>query len=198
MGRQIHCAHTPGSNLLMIFTPTPLHGAYVIEPERLEDHRGFFARTWCVREFEACGLEAALVQCSTSFNKVRGTLRGLHYQAPPYEEDKLVRCTMGSIYEVIVDLRPDSPSNKKYFAVILSAKNRKMVYVPKGLAHGFQTLEDNTEVFYQISEFYEPAYARGVRWNDPAFGITWPIDNPIMNERDRTYSDFRDVYVTHS
>jgi dTDP-4-dehydrorhamnose 3,5-epimerase len=182
----------------MIFTPTPLHEAYVIEPERLEDHRGFFARTSCMREFQAHGLDTPFVQCSISFNKSRGTVRGMHYNAWPNEEIKLVRCTMGSIYDVIVDLRPDSPTVREHFAVILSAENRRMLYVPKGFAHGFQTLEDNTEVFYQISEFYEPAYSRGFRWNDPAFEIRWPVQETIMHERDRTYEDFRDEYVTNA
>src|SRR5256885_1512079 len=143
----------------MIFTPTPIRGAYVIEPEPLEDHRGFFARISCIREFEAHGLEMPFLQCSISFNKSRGTIRGMHYNIWPHEEVKLVRCTRGSVYDVIVDLRPDSPTLKKHFAIVLSADNRKMLYVPKGLAHGLQTLDDNTEVFYQISEFYESSYA---------------------------------------
>jgi len=182
----------------MIFTPAPLEGAYVIEPELSEDHRGFFARTVCMREFESYGLETSFVQCSISFSKSRGTVRGMHYNVWPYEEVKLVRCTAGSIYDVIVDLRPNSSTNRKHFAVTLSAENRKTLYVPKGFAHGLQTLEDNTEVSYQISEFYQPIYARGFRWNDPAFQIRWPLDEPIMHERDRTYADFRDEYVTHA
>ena len=182
----------------MIFTPTPLHGAYVIEPEPLEDHRGFFARISCLREFEAHGLEMPFIQCSISFNKSRGTIRGMHYNVCPYEESKLVRCTMGSVYDVIVDLRPDSPTLRQYFAVTLSATNRKMLYVPKGFAHGLQTLEDNSEVFYQISDFYEPSHARGFRWNDPAFEIRWPLEETIMHERDKTYADFRGEYVTHA
>ena len=159
----------------MIFSPTPLAGAVLIEPERREDSRGFFARTWCNREFEAHGLAPLIVQCSISFNKKRGTLRGLHYQAPPHAETKLVRCTSGAIYDVIVDLRPESPSCRRHFATVLSAENRAMLYVPEGFAHGFQTLEDGTEVFYQMSKFHAPECARGVRWNDPAFAIEWPI-----------------------
>jgi dTDP-4-dehydrorhamnose 3,5-epimerase len=175
----------------MIFLETPLPGAIVIEPERLEDHRGFFARTWCQHQVERHGLNPRLVQCSISFNKQRGTLRGMHYQVSPHAEAKLVRCTMGSIYDVIIDLRPDSPTFTLHFAVALTAENRKMIYVPEGFAHGFQTLEDTTEVFYQMSAPYVPAAARGVRWDDSTFGIRWPIANPIMVDRDRNYPDFR-------
>lgn len=174
----------------MIFTATALKGAFILEPERHEDDRGFFARTWCQQEFAAHGLNPCLVQCNISFNKTKGTLRGMHYQAFPYAEEKLVRCTMGSIADVIIDLRPKSPTFKHYMSIVLTAENRRMLYVPKGFAHGFQTLEDNTEVFYQMSEFYAPAYARGIRWNDPAFGIQWPADERIILERDQTYPDF--------
>lgn len=174
----------------MIFTETPLPGAFVIEPERLEDTRGFFARTWCQREWEAHGLDPRLVQCSISFNKKKGTLRGMHYQAEPYGEVKLVRCTSGAIYDVIIDLRPQSPTFTQHYAVVLSADNRKMLYVPHNFAHGFQTLDDNTEVFYQMSELYTPEAARGVRWNDPAFRITWPDAQRIIIERDQQYPDF--------
>ena len=147
----------------MIFNETKLKGAFVIEPERLEDERGFFARTWCQREFEAHGLNPRLVQCSISFNKKKGTLRGMHYQVAPYEEARLVRCTMGAIYDVVLDLRPASSTCKQWVAVELTSENRRMLYIPGGLAHGFQTLKDNTEVFYQMSEFYQPEYVRGVR-----------------------------------
>lgn len=174
----------------MIFTETLLAGAFVIEPELLEDARGFFARTWCERELEARGLVTRIAQCSTSFNKRKGTLRGMHYQAPPFAETKIVRCIRGSMYDVIIDLRPESPSFARHFAVVLTADNRKMLYVPGGFAHGFQTLEDDTEVLYQISEFYVSTHARGVRWDDPAFGIRWPIDERTIVERDRTYPDF--------
>ena len=179
----------------MIFTATALEGVYVIEPEQLKDHRGFFARTWCQREFDQHGLETELVQCSISFNEKSGTLRGMHYQTAPFQEVKVVRCTMGSIVDVIIDLRPDSPSFKMHFAIMLSAQNRKMLYIPKGFAHGFQTLEDHSEIFYQMNQFYASECARGIRWDDPAFGIRWPMDNPIMHERDRTYADFREEYV---
>ena len=174
----------------MIFVETRLKGAFVIEPERLEDERGFFARTWCQREFEAYGLNPRLVQCNISFNKEAGTLRGMHYQAAPYEEAKLVRCTQGAIHDVIIDLRPESPTFKQHTAVVLTAQNRKMLYVPEGFAHGFLTLEDHTEVFYQMSEFYAPEYARGVRWNDPVFNIQWPTAVQVISDRDRNYSDF--------
>jgi dTDP-4-dehydrorhamnose 3,5-epimerase len=174
----------------MIFTETKLKGAFIIEPERLEDDRGFFARTWCEREFEAHRLNPRLVQCSISFNKSKGTLRGIHYQAAPYEEAKLVRCTSGAIHDVIIDLRSESPTFKQHSAVTLTAHNHKMLYIPEGLAHGFLTLEDNVEVFYQMSEFYSPNHARGVRWNDPAFGIEWPATVAVMSERDCHYPDF--------
>ena len=175
----------------MIFTETPLRGAFVIEPEPLEDARGLFARTWCRREFEAHGLETRIAQCSTSFNKRKGTLRGMHYQVPPAAETKIVRCTRGSMYDVIIDLCPESPTFTRHFTVVLTAENRKMLYVPTGFAHGFQTLDDDTEVLYQISEFYSPDHSRGVRWDDPAFGIRWPDDDRTIVERDLAYPDFR-------
>jgi dTDP-4-dehydrorhamnose 3,5-epimerase len=174
----------------VIFTETKLLGAFVIEAERFEDERGFFARTWCQREFKAHGLNPRLVQCSISFNKKKGTLRGMHYQVAPFEEVKLVRCTKGAIYDVIIDLRPESPTFKRYIAIVLSADNRKMLYIPERFAHGFQTLEDNTEVFYQMSEFYAPEGTRGVRWNDPTFAIEWPHAVRVIIERDRNYPDF--------
>ena len=174
----------------MIFIETELKGVLIIEPERLEDERGFFARTWCQREFEAHGLNSRLGQCSLSFNRKRGTLRGMHYQAAPYEEARLVRCTMGAVYDVALDLRRSSPTFKQWTAVELTADNRLMLYIPEGFAHGFQTLEDNTEVFYQMSEFYHPECARGVRWNDMAFRIHWPITPSVISERDRGYPSF--------
>jgi dTDP-4-dehydrorhamnose 3,5-epimerase len=177
----------------VIFVETALPGAFVIEPERLEDQRGFFARVWCAREFEAHGLDARLVQCSISFNKRKGTLRGMHFQVPPAAETKLVRCTAGAMFDVIIDLRPDSPTFIRHVSVVLSPENRKMLYVPAGFAHGFQTLADDTEVFYQMSELHSPGHARGVRWDDPAFGIRWPDDERIIAERDRTYPDFTDA-----
>lgn len=174
----------------MIFRATRLAGAYVIEPERIEDERGFFARTFCAREFQAHGLNTHFAQCSTSFNKAKGTLRGMHYQAAPHQEAKLIRCTRGSIFDVIIDLRPQTPTFKQHVSVELSAANRIMLYVPEGFAHGFQTLEDDSEVFYQISEFFAPDCARGVRWNDPAFGIQWPEAVRTISRRDRQYPDF--------
>ena len=155
-----------------------------------EDDRGFFARTFCRREFEARGLNPQVVQCNVSFNKRKGSLRGMHFQASPHSEAKLVRCTAGSIYDVIIDLRASSSAFRKHFGVELSARNRKMLYVPEEFAHGFQTLEDDTEVFYQMSQYYSPEHSRGVRWDDPAFGISWPPGERIIIERDRTYPDF--------
>lgn len=175
----------------MRFNKTTIKGLYIIEPERLEDERGFFARTFCQKEFEAHGLNTRLVQCSISYNKRMGTLRGMHYQVAPMAEAKLVRCTGGAIYDVIIDLRPGSLTYFQWVAVELNAENRKMLYIPEGFAHGFQTLEDNTEVFYQISEFYAPEYARGVRWDDPAFGIEWPLPVKIISEKDRSYKGFK-------
>jgi len=174
----------------MKFLETKLTGAFILETQRLEDSRGFFARTWCQREMVAHGLNPRLVQCDISFNKIKGTLRGMHYQIAPHEEAKLVRCTSGAIFDVMIDLRPDSLTFKQSFSEILSADNHKMLYIPEGLAHGFLTLEDNTEVFYQMSEFYSPNHACGIRWNDPLFGIQWPFEPCIMSERDNSYPDF--------
>lgn len=175
----------------MIFTETKLAGAFVIEMERRADERGFFARTFCRQEFEAHGLDPEVVQCNVSFNKRKGTLRGMHYQASPFAEAKLVRCTSGSIYDVIIDLRPSSATFKKHFAVELSAENGRMLYIPEHFAHGFQTLQDDTEVFYQMAQRHSAEHARGVRWNDPAFGIEWPEGERIIIERDKNYPDFR-------
>ena len=174
----------------MIFQETKLRGAYIIELQRLEDKRGFFARSWCQREFQEHGLNPRLVQCNVSFNHHQGTFRGMHYQVAPFEEARVVRCTSGAIYDIIVDLRPDSPTFKEHVAVVLSAENRRMLYVPEKFGHGFVTLEDNTEVFYQMSEFYAPECARGFRWNDPAFGIQLPLAVNVISDRDRNYSDF--------
>ena len=169
----------------MIFIETELKGAFIIEPEQLEDERGFFARTFDQKEFEAHGLNPRVAQCNISFNRKKGTLRGMHYQIAPYEEAKLVSCSRGAIHDVIIDLRPNSPTLKQWIAVELTAENRRMLYVPEGFAHGFQTLEDNTEVFYQMSEFYHPECAKGVRWDDPAFGIEWPrVEKRIISEKD--------------
>ena len=174
----------------MIFTETNLKGAHVIDIEKREDERGFFARSWCRREFEAHGLNPNLAQCNISFNHHNGTLRGMHFQIKPYEEAKLVRCTKGSLCDVIVDLRPDSPTYKKHLSVVLTSENRRTLYVPEGFAHGFLTLEDDTEVFYQISEFYMLKSQRGFRWNDPAFAISWPAEVEFISDRDRNYPDF--------
>ncbi len=176
----------------MIFKETELKGAYIVELEKLEDERGFFARSWCQNEFSNHGLNSRLVQCDISFNKKSGTLRGMHLQTPPKAEAKLVRCTRGSIYDVIIDLRKDAPSYKKYFGVNLTSENRRMLFIPEGFAHGFITLEDNTEIFYQMSEFYAPECARGYRWNDPAFDIQWPNEVTVISERDRNHPDFID------
>jgi len=174
----------------MIFTPTELSGAYVIQTERHEDVRGYFARIFCEKDFSARGLETRIAQCSVSFNRRKGTLRGMHFQASPFEEVKLVRCDRGAIYDVIIDLRRESPTFKKHFGIQLDVWNGNMLYVPAGFAHGFQTLEDDTEVFYQISQMYSAEHARGVRWNDPAFGIHWPEDQRTILERDQNYPDF--------
>jgi len=172
----------------VLFIETKLDGVYIIELEKIEDDRGFFARTFCQREFEAHGLNPRIAQCSVSFNWRKGTLRGMHYQVAPYEESKLVRCTMGAIYDVAVDLRPESRTFKQWVAVELTGENGRMFYIPQGLAHGFQTLVDNTEVFYQMSEFYHPQCARGVRWDDPAFGMSWPIKEVIISIKDASFA----------
>jgi dTDP-4-dehydrorhamnose 3,5-epimerase len=169
------------------FIETRLPGAFIIEAELIEDQRGFFARTFCRREFEARGLNPNIVQCSISFNLKKGTLRGMHFQAAPYGEAKLVRCTMGAIYDVVIDLRADSPTFKEWTAIELTAENRRMLYVPEWFAHGFQTLKDNTEVLYHMSEFYRPDSTRGLRWNDPEFGIRWPVPVTVVSVKDSNY-----------
>ncbi len=174
----------------MKFEALSLAGAYVIEMEQLADERGFFARAFCRREFEAHGLDPNVAQVNVSFNRRRGTLRGMHYQAAPHEEAKVVRCTQGAIWDVIVDLRPGSPTFRQWQGVELSSANRRSLYVPRGFAHGFQALADDAEVLYLMSEFYHPESARGVRWNDPAFGISWPIADPHMSPRDASYEKF--------
>lgn len=176
----------------MLFTEAGLAGGgvFIVEPERLEDERGFFARAWCEREFRAFGLVPRIVQCNISFNRCRGTLRGMHYQVAPHEEAKLVRCTRGRIYDVVIDLRPDSQSFCGWVGVELTADNHRMLYVPPGCAHGFLTRSDETEVFYQHSEFHNPASARGVRWDDPAFGVVWPEPVTTITPRDASYPDF--------
>ena len=173
----------------MRFRPTALAGAYVIEPERNVDERGFFVRTWCAQEFERQGLDPRLGQCGASFNHRRGTLRGLHYQAPPFAEVKLVRCTRGALFDVALDLRPDSPSFRRWFGLELTEDNGLALYIPRGLAHGFLTLAPATEIEYKISTPYERSAGRGLRWNDPFHGITWPGPIEVIAPRDREYPD---------
>lgn len=174
----------------MKFNQTPLSGAYLIEIEPHEDERGYFARTWCREEFLKHQLNTTIAQCSISYNRKKGTLRGVHYQVKPFEEAKVVACINGAIYDLIVDLRPASETFQRWFAVELSAEKKNMLYVPEGFAHGFQTLEDDCEIFYQISEEHQPEYARGIRFDDPAFGFQWPIGERLISERDRTFPDF--------
>jgi dTDP-4-dehydrorhamnose 3,5-epimerase len=177
----------------VIIEPIEIAGAYLIDPERFEDERGFFARTWCPREFEKHGLNPRLAQCSISFNKAPWTLRGMHRQVAPHEEAKVVRCTRGAIFDVVLDLRTSSPTYLQWRGIELTAENRRMLYIPEGCAHGFQTLESDSEVLYQISEFHHPESARGVRWDDPTFGIRWPSQPSVVSERDRTYPLFQET-----
>ena len=174
----------------MKFIEAALPDAFIIEPEPLEDERGFFARTFCAQEFERQGLNPRLVQCSISYNRLKGTLRGMHYQVSPHAEAKMVRCTRGAIYDVIVDLRTESPSYRRWMSLELTAGNRRALYIPEGLAHGFQTLENDTEVLYQMSEFFHPESACGVRWDDPAFRIEWPEAVRIISPKDLAYPGF--------
>lgn len=174
----------------MKFQKTNLPGPVEIHLQPHVDERGLFARVWCQKEFESQGLNPRMVQCNISYNEQKGTLRGMHYQVEPFGEAKVVRCTAGAIYDVVIDLRAQSPSYRRWLGVVLSAKDRNMLYIPEGFAHGFLTLEDHTEIFYQMSEFYHPEAARGVRWDDPAFQIRWPGEIEVISERDRTYPDF--------
>jgi dTDP-4-dehydrorhamnose 3,5-epimerase len=174
----------------MRFEETKLAGVYLVEPERAEDERGFFARTWCTREAAARGLESTWAQSSVSFNKRKGTLRGLHYQLAPHVETKLVRCTRGSVFDVVVDLRRGSPTVCQWWGAELSAENGRQLYIPDDCAHGFLTLCDDTELSYQISAFYQPGSAAGVRWDDPAFGVVWPAPVEVINSRDANYPPF--------
>jgi len=171
----------------MIFTASPLSEAYVIDIERRADERGFFARSYCAEEFAAQGLGPELRQCSVSFNSRKGTLRGLHYQAAPHEEHKLVRCTAGAIFDVIVDIRASSPTYRRWFGVELSAENRRSLFIPPGFAHGFLSLTDAAEVYYMISVAHAPEFSRGLRWNDPALSIAWPFAPTTMSPRDAAY-----------
>ncbi|MDY6826334.1 MAG: dTDP-4-dehydrorhamnose 3,5-epimerase [Bacillota bacterium] len=175
----------------MKFKETNLGGAYLLELEAVEDERGFFARTFCRQEFARQGLNFNVAQANLSRNSKRGTLRGMHYQVEPMAEVRVVQCVRGSLYDVIIDLRPQSETCCRWLGVELSADNRRLLYVPEGFAHGFQTLEDDTAVHYLMSQFYAPEYARGVRWNDPAFGIKWPLSDPVISEKDRQLPDYQ-------
>ena len=174
----------------MKFTETPLHGAYLVDIEPIADERGFFARTWCEREFRERGLNPNLKQASVSFNHKKGTLRGMHFQTNGHQESKLIRCVAGAVFDVIIDLRQSSPTFTRYFEVVLSLENRRMLYVPKGFAHGFQTLTDGAELFYQISQYYSPENAAGVRWNDPVFSVAWPEPPRVISARDQSFPNF--------
>lgn len=187
MGWKICYANSRCEGLQVIFSETRLTGAFVIDIEKQEDERGFFARTWDKNIFTEYGLNPNLAQCSISFNKKRGTLRGMHYQENPYDEAKLVRCTRGKIFDVIIDLREFSDTFKKWVGVELSGTNYKMLYIPEGFAHGFQTLADDTEVLYQISQFYMPEYSRGIRWDDKEFDIKWPLKPTTISKKDLSY-----------
>lgn len=171
----------------MKFVATPLAGAFLIELQPIEDERGFFARSFCADEFKKHGLDDRVAQCNVSFNRQAGTLRGMHYQVAPHEEAKLVRCTAGAVFDVIIDLRYGSPTRYQWVASELSARNRRAMFVPAGFAHGFQTLEDDSEVLYLMSEFYHPESARGLRWDDPRIGIEWPRSDPVLSDKDRSF-----------
>jgi dTDP-4-dehydrorhamnose 3,5-epimerase len=171
----------------MIFTETKLTGAFLIDLEWRKDERGFFARTWCREEFASAGLETRFVQANHAGNHLQGTLRGMHFQRPPFEETKLVRCIRGALYDVIIDLRPNSPTRGQWFGVELTELDQRMLYVPRGFAHGYQTLTDHTEITYQVSEFYAPRHEGGVRYNDPAFGIEWPLEVTAISDKDRCH-----------
>lgn len=174
----------------MIFTELELKGAYLVEVKKIEDDRGFFGRAWCANEFTEHGLNRNFVQMNTSFTKKKGTIRGMHYQVDPYQEVKFIRCTRGRIWDVIIDLRPDSPTFKKWVGNELTADNYRMVYVPENFAHGFITLEDNSEVYYPVTQFYTPGAERGLRWDDPSFNIKWPVEVTLVSEKDRSHMDF--------
>ena len=189
MGRKVCHSYTRGENLFMKFFETELKGSYIIELEKLEDERGFFTRIWDKKKIQDKGLDSDLVQMSFSFTKKKGTLRGMHFQKKPFEETKLVRCTRGKIFDVIIDLRPESNTYKKWIGVELKSDDLKMLYIPEGFAHGFQTLEDDTEVFYQMSNWFSPEHVRGIRWNDKEFDIKWPIKCSIISKKDTAYED---------
>lgn len=179
----------------MLFTETKLKGAFIIDLEQRQDHRGFFARTFCAHEFEAHGLKPSVAQCNLSFNYKKGTLRGMHYQIAPACETKLIRCTQGAIYDVIIDMRPDSPTYLEHIGVELTAENRRALYVPEMFAHGYQALTDGAEVVYQVGEFYTPGYECGLRYNDPTFGIEWPLHVDEISDKDAAWPLFETVLV---
>ena len=181
----------------MIVRPLEVNGAFLITPERFRDERGFFARTWCSDEFASHGLDPTVTQCSVSFNRLKGTMRGMHFQHSPHGEVKLVRCTSGAVYDVIVDVRRSSPTFLGHVGVELSAENHEALYIPKGFAHGFVTLTDNAEVFYQMSNLYVPTAAGGFRFDDPAFAIDWPTPVIVINARDSEYQDFDESLAYH-
>ena len=178
----------------MIFTPTPLGGAYVIGLEKRTDARGFFARTFCAREFQEHGLDAAVVQINSSLSAAKGTLRGMHYQLPPAAETKIIRCIRGAVHDVILDIRPGSPTFGQWFSCELNAENRLMMYCPKGFAHGFFSLADHSEVLYLVTEFYNPQCERTIRWNDPRFNIRWPGTPAVVSDKDAAQGDFDPDY----
>ena len=190
MGRRVHNPDTKRNATKMIFNETSLQGVFVIEPEILTDERGAFARIFCQNEFKNHGLDPNISQCSISLNKKTFTLRGMHFQKSPHAETKLVRCSRGLIYDVIVDLRPTSPTFMAWISVEVSDDNKRMVYVPEGFAHGFQTLRDNTEVIYQMSQFYSPGHSGGFRWDDPSFNIEWPNEPIVISSKDQSFPDF--------
>jgi len=180
----------------MIFAETKVRGAYVIEIERRTDTRGFFGRAWCAKDFEAHGLTARIAQVNVSGNLRKGTLRGLHYQLAPHHEAKVVGCIQGAIYDIVLDLRRDSPTYLQWVAVELTSGNHRMLYIPEGCAHGFQTLTDDTDLLYLMTEFYSPAHAQGVRYNDPAFGIEWPLTVECISDADRAWPDYRTMSIS--
>jgi dTDP-4-dehydrorhamnose 3,5-epimerase len=192
MGRPIHRADSVGNGVSVIFAPTSIEGVLIVEPEKRVDDRGYFARTWCAREFAAHGIHVPFVQANSSFNRRRGTLRGMHFDEAPFEEIKLVRCTRGALFDVAIDLRRHSPTYRHHVAITLTPDAANMLYIPWGCAHGFLTLADDTEVTYLMAPYYVPRPTRGVRWNDPAFGIEWPRPVAVISERDAAYPDYSD------
>lgn len=190
MGREICCCYPQFGDYAVKFTETSLCGAYILDIEPIEDERGFFARSWCIDEFKQHGLNSQLAQCNISFNHKKGTLRGMHYQIKPHEETKIVRCTHGALYDVIIDIRSQSPTYKKWFGIELTQENHRAIYIPEGFAHGFQTLEDNTEVLYMMSALYHAESARGISWDDPNIAIQWPLVITAISKRDLSYPAF--------